>query len=344
MGSFQNLLQGIDSKFIQIIADEVHKCATKTTSSMFNISADRVLGLSATHTRHWDDEGTNTLLAYFGQPVFEFTLADGIELGILCHYRYIPHFVTMTQNEIDEYRHASKRIGMVIQKIEHTPNVQNKAKLQQELTVLQNNRKKIIRKSEEKTRVCDNVIRQFFDGEEKAIIFCEDSEQEDDIINILRDQNKEMREYSSKRSPAEKFSALRDFKKGTVNFLLGVKMLDEGMDIPHVEKCLVVASSTNPREFIQRRGRILRISKDIKKKTAEMHDLIVLPLINIPQDRELTESEENSVNSLVRIVQGEFDRINQLITSADNSGRVLEQMHEESQRLGIEDRINFEVH
>jgi phage I-like protein len=72
--------------------------------------------------------------------------------------------------------------------------------------------------------------------------------------------------------------------------------------------------------------------------------LVVLPLINIPQDRELTESEENSVNSLVRIVQGEFDRINQLITSADNSGRVLEQMHEESQRLGIEDRINFEVH
>jgi len=341
--SFQNLFKPIDSKFLQIIADEVHHSGTKSRVSIFEMKADRVLGLSATHTRHWDDEGTESMLSFFGQPVYEFTLKDGIDLEKLCHYEYIPHFVSMTQTEQDGYKEASQKIGMLNHKLESNRNINLRAQIQSQLTIAQNARKKIIRKAENKPHMCRDILKQSFEDNEKAIIFCDDSEQEESIITILRDQNKEMREYSEKRTNAEKFSAIRDFKSGVINFLLGIKMLDEGIDIPDIEKCLIVASTTNPREFIQRRGRILRISDKNPDKVARMHDLIVLPTIDIPQGRDLTDSEEKSINSLVKIIQGEFDRVKQLITSADNLDDVLICLRKESQRLGIENRINFTV-
>ena len=90
MEDFVNLFDGIQSKFVQVIGDEVHHFAGQVANA-FNIKADRVLGLSATHTRHWDDPGTAEIERHFGKPVYEFDIQDGINNGYLCHYNYHIH-------------------------------------------------------------------------------------------------------------------------------------------------------------------------------------------------------------------------------------------------------------
>jgi superfamily II DNA or RNA helicase len=58
--------------------------------------------------------------------------------------------------------------------------------------------------------------------------------------------------------------------------LVSIKCLDEGIDIPMVDHALILASSQNPRQFIQRRGRVLRKTKG--KSIAVIYDAIVVPL------------------------------------------------------------------
>ena len=91
-----------------------------------------------------------------------------------------------------------------------------------------------------------------------------------------------------------------------VEFLLGIKMLDEGLDVPDSDKCIIVASTTNPRQFIQRRGRVLRISDAAPNKVAEIHDVVILPDHYVPS-RSLTKQEEKESEQIAKIVQKELE-------------------------------------
>ena len=95
-------------------------------------------------------------------------------------------------------------------------------------------------------------------------------------------------------------------------------MLDEGLDVPDSDKCIIVASTTNPRQFIQRRGRVLRISDTAPNKVAEIHDVVILPDHHVPS-RSLTKQEEKESEQIAKIVQKELDRVLDLTKSSDNS-------------------------
>ena len=244
-------------------------------ANAFNIQADRVLGLSATHTRHWDDPGTAEIVKHFGEPVYEFNIKDGIINKYLCHYNYHIHFVDLTSNELGDYTNLSGKIGFKEDQIKKARRAgQPVSVLKGELQILYNQRAKILREAHNKPDRVGEILLNFFSGnQEKAIIFCEDTEQVEKIKQILRSQNKLSTEISNRLKPETKKAALKEFKETVASrFLLGIQMLDEGLDVPESDKCIIVASTTNPRQFIQRRGRVLRISTTNPNKVAGVHD------------------------------------------------------------------------
>jgi superfamily II DNA or RNA helicase len=74
---------------------------------------------------------------------------------------------------------------------------------------------------------------------------------------------------------ADRDAVLDQFRKGQIHVIASMKCLDEGVDIPRAEHAIFCSSTGNPRQFIQRRGRILRKHPD--KYNAVIHDLVVIP-------------------------------------------------------------------
>ena len=98
-------------------------------------------------------------------------------------------------------------------------------------------------------------------------------------------------------------------------------MLDEGLDVPDSDKCIIVASTTNPRQYIQRRGRVLRISPNNPNKLANIHDAVVVPDYSVPSGS-LSDAEESKAIQMGKIISKEIQRIDQLNSSASNQNDV----------------------
>jgi superfamily II DNA or RNA helicase len=340
MDDFVGLFEGIPSRFVQVIGDEVHHFAGQVANA-FNIQADRVLGLSATHTRHWDDPGTAEIERHFGKPVYEFDIQDGIINNYLCHYNYHIHFVDMTSNELGEYTNLSGKIGFKEDQIKKAKSAgQPVSALQGELSILRNQRTRILRKAQNKPdRVGEILLNHFSGNQEKAIIFCEDTEQVDKIKEILVSQNKSYTEISNRLSTEQKKAALKEFKETVASrFLLGINMLDEGLDVPESDKCIIVASTTNPRQFIQRRGRVLRISTTNPNKVAEVHDTIVVPNYSVPGGQ-LSKDQEKEAERMAKIINKEIIRLHQMMNAADNKAAVTADLSNWIQRHRLQDYV-----
>ena len=319
---FVSLFDGIASKFVQFIGDEVHNFGTEKRDNAFKIKADRIMGLSATHTRHWDDPGTTEIETHFGKPIYEFNIQDGIDHERLCPYNYHIHFVPLIATELENYRVETSNQGLYHSKIK-TSTGGEKAHYQSLLQTSRNIRSRILRKAENKPGVVAKILENHFCGDtEKAIIFVEDKEQLEHTEKVLNNQNKLYFVYHSGLTPAQRTTALRDFKEAkTSRFLLGKKMLDEGLDVPDSDKCILVASTTNPRQYIQRRGRVLRISPNNPNKLANIHDAVVVPDYSVPSGS-LSDAEESRAIQMGKIILKEIQRIDQLNSSASNQNDV----------------------
>ena len=81
--------------------------------------------------------------------------------------------------------------------------------------------------------------------------------------------------YTAENTLEERENIRQQFEKGELQGLVAIKCLDEGIDIPEIRQAVILASSGNPHQFIQRRGRVLRPLP--QKKQAIIYDMIVLP-------------------------------------------------------------------
>ena len=86
-----------------------------------------------------------------------------------------------------------------------------------------------------------------------------------------------------------------------------MKCLDEGVDVPRSELAIFCASTGNPRQFIQRRGRVLRKHPD--KHMAEIHDLVVAPEIS---------ASSNSFRMEQILLKGELQRVKNFSMLSEN--------------------------
>ena len=116
--------------------------------------------------------------------------------------------------------------------------------------------------------------------------------------------------------------------------MLAIRCLDEGMNVPDAQKCLIISSTKNRRQFIQRRGRILRKPSPDSKKVAEIHDLVVVPQ-SVTTSTPPTKEEEKDVQRWRTVVDNEFSRVVDLISSANNKDTVMAQLREKADEIGV---------
>jgi superfamily II DNA or RNA helicase len=285
-----------------IVADEIHQIGSPKNSIALSIRSGASLGLSATPIRYGDPEGTQRIFTRFG-PVIPpaITLQDAIAAGRLVNYEYFPHPVHLSDEESELWKKLTKQISFELAK---SKKKDSSAGLTDKAKMLLIQRSRIAKKARVKTGLATNVIKKEFKEGQSWLIYCEDSDQLNEMLLKLRAEGLRPLEYHSNMS-GDKVDALNWFKKfGGV--LVSIKCLDEGVDIPAVSHAFILASSQNPRQFIQRRGRVLR--KSAEKNIAVIHDAIVVPI-----DPE-SESEQ------ISLLKAELIRALEFANSALNKG------------------------
>ncbi len=277
---------------VLLLVDEVHNIGSPKQKEIMKYETGAALGLSATPERYGDTEGTEEIFNYFKKILKpEFTLLDAIECGRLVPYIHKPLEVELTEDEEEDYSSLSLKISQIFNLIETG---KNDTDLQQQLEILLFARAKIIKKAKNKIPIAVDVIKQDYKDGEHWLLYCQD-----------KDHLKEAREALKKEGIAslEYMSSMRSDRKGTLEYfkdnggiLVAIKCLDEGVDIPYLKNAIILSSSQNPREHIQRRGRVLR--KAPGKNIATIYDTLVLttPELNLKHEQVMATEIKRAYN------------------------------------------------
>lgn len=265
--NFQRLLRST-SVPLMIVADEAHNLGSPTYLNALPKTAEYRLGLTATPLRHNDEEGTQALFDYFGDTVFEFSLEEAIDAGYLVKYDYHPFVCEFNYDEYQEYK-------AIINKLQNDE--QSKFDAENEIEELlggASNKLIILRKELEKLQL-NNSLKH-------TLVYCgsnvddEGSRQIEKVLEMLgRELRIKTRKFTATESLEDRKAILDQFARGDLDAIVAIKCLDEGVDVPATKQAFVISSTSNPREFIQRRGRVLRRSPG--KDKAYIYDFIVTP-------------------------------------------------------------------
>ena len=319
---FQSQVKYFPAKTL-IVGDEAHNLGSIRSESCLPRSIGLRLALTATPERQYDELGTEALLNYFGKIIQpEFTLADAIKQGALVHYLYYPVFVELTAPEVSNYAQLTKRIGWTLNK---NPSFENN----DTLTSLLTKRSRLIATAANKlTCLKELMLSQL--NTSHTLFYCgdgytdSDTRQIDAVTHLLgKELGYRVNTYTTDTSLEERERLRRQFESGELQGLIAIRCLDEGIDIPAIRTAVILASSSNPRQFIQRRGRILRPHH--RKKQATLYDMIVVPP-NL--ERETWEVERN-------LLRKELLRFLTFAELADNADEATQQL------LGLQDRYEL---
>lgn len=299
---FTKLIKSISGNVL-LIADEVHGLGSPERRKGLISTYNYRLGLSATPTRWFDDEGTDLLLNFFDKVVFIYSLEKAIENGYLSKYEYYPYLVELNSDEFEKYREITKRIVIEYQK---TKNSKKRSQLLNLFCIL---RQKIIVNADAKFLIFKEILDKI-ENLCHCLVYC--SPQQIAIVqNILNERGVIQHKFTAKENLKERERLLDSFAKGQYRILVAMKCLDEGVDVPATKTAIILASSTNPKEFIQRRGRILR--KSPGKDKAIIYDVIVVPSLS-------TNINDDFFDLEASIMKKEILRYIEFAKTAINSG------------------------
>ncbi|RLC70297.1 MAG: DNA phosphorothioation system restriction enzyme, partial [Chloroflexi bacterium] len=248
-----------------LIADEAHHLGSERSRQNYPQNIPYRLALSATPDRWFDDVGTTALRVYFGETVFAFPLEKAIGVSLTPYY-YHPHLVPLTDEELERYEELSAKIARLINREDEDG--------QQALKMLLIRRAELLNKAENKLDILSDLV----DAQEiieHTLFYCAPG-QIDQVLRLLGwEKGLLIHRFTAEEGTRERQQLLTDFANGDLQALVAMKCLDEGVDVPSTRTAFILASSSNPREFIQRRGRILRRSPG--KEFSVIHDLITVP-------------------------------------------------------------------
>ena len=300
-----SILNSFERTKVLLIADEAHNMGSPSIlKRLGTINYLRRIGLSATPERQFDDNTNKKLYRFFGAEekfTFEYSMEEAIKKGVLCKYYYYPHLVKLTDEEMANYIELSEKISKYF-----NYNSGLFDKKDEILMGLLLARKRIIHKAANKLGAFKKIIEERYErnGNLKySLIYVPEgnkpdyfsdsdifdkSEQvaddlvSDHLIDVYTEAVMKIDKYITVRKfvsgQKDRDAILADFAKGRLQVLTSMKCLDEGVDVPRSELAIFCASTGNPRQFIQRRGRVLRIHPD--KYMAEIHDLVVAPEVS----------------------------------------------------------------
>ena len=298
-----NTLNAFSRTQVLFIADEAHNMgAPGLLKRLGNVNYLRRIGLSATPERQFDDSGNKRVFHFFGADesfTYEYSMAEAIKNGVLCRYFYYPHLVSLTTDEMERYLDYSIKISKYFNYNSGTFD-----KTDEILTALLLARKRIIHKAVNKLEAFNGILRKRYDEKGTlayTLVYVPEGNKPDMLSSDIFDNRDTIEEdgdslhlinqYTKAVCDIDKYVTVRkftgdtkdrnailaDFASGKLQVLTSMKCLDEGVDVPRSEMAIFCASTGNPRQFIQRRGRVLRTHKD--KEYAYLHDLVVIPKV-----------------------------------------------------------------
>lgn len=349
-----NIMQDLGKDTLLLI-DEAHNFGSTTLRSKLYPQIQYRLALSATLDRHGDEEGTQALKQYFGEKCIEYGLKRAIDEGKLTPYYYYPILVFLDEDELAEYKDVSYKISKECHQDKH-----GKLKITEKGKMLLMQRARIVAGAKGKLDLLRSRMQEYKD-QSHILVYCgatriqsfdedaigRDEEGERQIVAVSKILGNELgmrvTHFTSNESAQEREVIKRRFASvDPYQAIVAIKCLDEGVNIPSIKTAFILASTTNPKEYIQRRGRVLRLAKD--KPYAVIFDFVTLasPLENVnPYAADFNCERALAKRELLRIM--EFGEI--ALNSRDSDELIEEIMStyqiEEDELEDIDDGTDF---
>jgi superfamily II DNA or RNA helicase len=291
-----------------LVVDEVHHVGARTRSKLLGLNAFHRLGLSATPEREYDDAGTAAILEYFGRVVYRFDLGQAIHAGVITPYEYLPDELPLTDAEGREYRRLAALIAGLARKLARRLRLPEdtgifaliqaaaRAGLRSDaigLTAMLQQRADVTKKARGKVAFATKSLVEHPELR-RVLVYCDDGEQLTQVDESLEAGGVNTVRYVGQMDDSERTLTVRAIEGGTARAVLSMKCLDEGVDFPSCDGALILASSKTWREFVQRRGRVLRRHEG--KRLATIIDPIVVP----SEAGEFGEAERAMITSELR--------------------------------------------
>lgn len=325
---FVEAIQSANSNIVKLfVGDEVHGMGSNEYRKGLLDCYEYRIGLSATPSRWFDEEGSKLIEDYFGNRSFIFSIQEALKTinpatgkPFLVNYKYHPCFINLTDDELEDYKKLSEKISKMSRS--------NDEEIEKALTFLRFKRADIEKNAENKYAYLEKILDEVGDDLSDTIIFVDD-EQIDRVMRMLGERGVIAHQFTDKQSPSpskefnglsEREFLIKKFKEKEYQVLVAIKCLDEGIDIPSAKRAIIMASSTNPREYVQRTGRIIRQS--VGKTEAELYDMIIHPDYSGFRDDDLGKLEK-------RIFEKEMVRVKELSENALNNSDVLNTIYNE---------------
>lgn len=328
----QGIIKRLAGRDCLLLVDEAHNFGSKKLLKTLEINFQYRLALSATLDRYNDENGTESLYNFFGKKCIEYSLERAINEDKLTPYYYYPIIVYLTEDELIKYEALSAEIAKCIIKKENRV-----IKITERGKTLLLKRSRLVAGAVNKIVVLRELMRKYHD-KHNMLIYCgatnlmqqdvddicvkEDVRQIDYISQILNlEYDMITAQFTSKENKLEREHRLEQFKNKDINALIAIKCLDEGINIPQIDTAFILASTTNPKEYIQRRGRVLRKAPD--KLYASIYDFITLPraIENIDKinniDLSLVKKELIRLNEFKRIAINKHESDNYIYEIID---------------------------
>ncbi len=283
-----------DSKFISemsklkenvlFIADECHRLGTDNLIAKLPRHIMFRLGLSATPEVYFSESRTHRLFDYFGGIIAEYDIEQAIRSGYLVGYNYIPVIVTLNEDEKTKYIELTRKIVKLLGFDDESKIVE----LTPEAELLLFSRARIVYGAEDKLKKLESLICNP-NLLNHLLIYCgatsisqsTDYEEQNQSLTQLQSVNQMLiqrginaAQYTQSENGDVRQISIESFKNGLLSTLVAIKCLDEGVNIPEIQNAIILASSGNPREFVQRRGRLLRTCEN--KLFSNIYDMICL--------------------------------------------------------------------
>lgn len=296
---FNSIISKLSKKTL-LIADEAHNFGTERRIKSYPGKFERRIGLTATPTRYFDEEGTQAILEFFNaanESTFRLDMGTAIEKGLLCQYYYYPRIVFLTSEELSLYKSISSKL------VKYFNFTTERLREDSIVTALLLKRKRIVNQAVGKLDCLRQILGELSDRykplrytfvyvpEGNANIYGFPKTRIIDAYAKIISQEFGLRQHQFIGSTKDRGTILGEFAKGELSVLTAMKCLDEGIDVKRAEIAIFSASTGNPRQFIQRRGRILRTHPE--KHHATIYDMIVVPSQSLGHFSESLKIEQN---------------------------------------------------
>ena len=336
-----------------LVVDEAHNFGANYLKKTLKDRYQYRLALSATLERHNDEIGTKALTDFFGKKCIEFTLDEAIEKKFLTPYEYHPVIVYLTDEELDKYRELSKELTRCL--VEKN----GKIKLNEKGERIALERSRLVAGAYNKISTLSKEIKPYI-KDNHLLVYCgattiyreDDDYQEEDNIEDIRqidaitsllgnDLDMYVSQFTSREDSEKREIIKRKFADGEyLQALVAIKCLDEGVNIPSIKTAFILASTTNPKEYIQRRGRVLRKFKG--KEYAVIYDFITLPR-PLDETINLTEEEIRCEKSMVKNELNRMIEFKRLALNKMKSDKLIDEIKETYQLWDNLEELEWEI-